>query len=115
MSPEMAVCPIENLSSILMRFILMLFPLHMRSLRQRPPDPWTVSGVRAEQSNTGLAGVEMDDALNTTRHGMKYMTGWPRISSCCSFGRSLRKDTCPFVKSLSIAFTISRFVSSSLW
>ena len=49
---------------------LMDFPLAMRSLRHFPPLPSAVMGVLAEQSKTGLAGVEMEDALNTTRHGL---------------------------------------------
>ena len=94
---------------------LMDFPLAMRSLRRFPPLPLAVMGVLAEQLKTGLAGVEMDEALNTTHHGIKYMTGDSRIMACWSLGRSLRRETCPLENSLFIALMMSAFVSSSWW
>ena len=108
----MAVCPMEDFSSILMRFRLIPLPLHIRSLRQHPPVACAVNGVLAEQSKTGLAGVEMEEALKTMHHWMKYWTGWSNISF---LGRSFSKEMCLLVKSLSMAFTMSLFVSSSLW
>ena len=103
------------MTSILTRLKLIPLPLAKRSLWQQPPLPSALIGVRAEQSNTGLAGVEMDEALNTTRQGMKYWTGWSNFKSCCSLGRSFSRMTCPLLKSLVIAFTIIALVSSSPW
>ena len=54
----------------------------MRSFRKLPPVPLAVRGVLAEQSKTGLAGVEIEEALKTTCNGMKYWAGWCSIAFC---------------------------------
>ena len=64
-----------NLTSILTNSKLRGLPLAMRSFRHLPPLPSAVMGVLAEQLNTGLTGAEMDEALKTTRQGMKYSYG----------------------------------------
>ena len=56
-----------------------------------------------------VTGECMDEALNTTRQGMKYWTGWVSISSCCSLGRSFRRE------SLFMALMMRFLVLSSVW
>ena len=114
MSPEIAHNPIENLSSILMRFSGRVLPRHIASFKQRPAEPSGLWGVLVEQSNTGRQGVDRELLLKITRQSMKYMIGWEFTKFCCSGGNSLKSWTWPRENNLSIALTIIALVEASL-